>query len=122
MMQLAAASGEIVVKGAPILLAVEACGKGVMRLRFGGSAAVAAAPSYLPKAGWAGATAVAEARSTDVVAGGGLSLRQRVPHSTMTTARPMLIAPAGLRGRLSRSNNFPADWPYASLPLKAIRM
>ena len=31
MMQLAAASGEIVVKGAPILLAVEACGKGVMR-------------------------------------------------------------------------------------------
>jgi hypothetical protein len=60
MMQLAAAAGEIVVKGAPILLAVEACGKGVMRLRFGGSAAVAAAPSYLPKAAWAGATAVAE--------------------------------------------------------------
>ena len=75
MMQLATAAGEIVVKGAPILLAVEACGKGVMRLRFGGSAAVAAAPSYLPKAAWAGATAVAEARSTDVVAGGGLSLR-----------------------------------------------
>jgi alpha-glucosidase len=75
MMQLATAEGEIVVKGAPILFAVEACGKGVMRLRFGGSAAVAAAPSYLPKAAWAGATAVAEACSTDVVAGGGLSLR-----------------------------------------------
>ena len=75
MMQLATAAGEIVVKGAPILLAVEACGKGVMRLRFGGSAAVAAAPSYLPKTAWAGATAVAEACSTGVVAGGGLSLR-----------------------------------------------
>ena len=74
-MQLATAAGEIVVKGAPILLAVEACGKGVMRLRFGGSAAVAAAPSYLPKAAWAATTAVAEARSTDVVAGGGLSVR-----------------------------------------------
>ena len=53
MMQLAAAAGEIVVKGAPILLAVEACGKGVMRLRFGGSAAVAAAPS-LPTEGGVG--------------------------------------------------------------------
>jgi alpha-glucosidase len=75
MMQLATAAGEIVGKGAPILLAVEACGKGVMRLRFGGSGAVAAAPSYLPKAAWAGATTVAEASSTEVVAGGGLSLR-----------------------------------------------
>ena len=75
MMELATAAGEIVVKGGPIPLAVEACGKGVMRLRFGGSAAAAAAPSYLPKAAWAGATAVAEARGTDVVAGGGLSLR-----------------------------------------------
>jgi alpha-glucosidase (family GH31 glycosyl hydrolase) len=43
---------------------------------------------------------------------------QRIPHSTMTTARPMLIAPGRLRGQLSRSNNFPADWPFASLLLK----
>jgi hypothetical protein len=75
MMELATAAGEFVVKGGPIPLAVEACEKGVMRLRFGGSGAAAAAPSYLPKAAWAGARAVAEARGTDVVAAGDLSLR-----------------------------------------------
>ena len=75
MMQFAIVAGEIVVKGAPIPLAVEACGQGVMRLRFGGAAAAAAAPSYLPKAARAGAIAVAEACGTNVVVGGGLSLR-----------------------------------------------
>jgi hypothetical protein len=75
MMNLATAAGEIVVKGAPIPFAIEVSAKGVMRLRFGGCAAAAAAPSYLPKRAWAAARAVAEARATDVVAGGGLSLR-----------------------------------------------
>jgi alpha-glucosidase len=56
-------------------LAVEVCAERVIRLRFGPTAAAASAPSYLPTRAWAGATADAERRATDVVAAAGPSLR-----------------------------------------------
>ena len=106
MIQLATAeAGEIVVKGAPILLAADVCAKGVMRLRFGGSAAAAAAPSYLPKRAWDGAGAVAEARAADVVAGGGLFLRLLAESARLELrdlgGQPRLVLDlAATRGRL----------------------